>query len=52
MKKDNTKKLTLARETVRTLVAGDLEKALGGIISSDNRTCTFTQKCQASSTCE
>jgi len=52
MKKHDTKKLTLARETVRTLVAVDLEKAAGGIVSSDNRACTFTQKCQASSTCE
>ncbi len=51
MKKHDSKKLTLARETVRILVAGNLEKAAGGIVSSDNQACSFTLKCQTSSTC-
>jgi hypothetical protein len=51
MKKNNTKKLALSRETIRALVAGDLEKAAGGIVSSDNQFCSFTLKCQTSSTC-
>lgn len=51
MKKHETKKLTLARETVRHLVTEDLAQVAGGIVSSDNKACTFTLKCQASSTC-
>jgi hypothetical protein len=42
MKKTTTKKLSLSRETVANLEAGDLEQALGGIISSDNKACSYT----------
>jgi hypothetical protein len=51
MKKHDSKKLTLARETVRTLAGGDLGKVLGGlaaevgIVSSDNRDCTYSRAC-------
>lgn len=50
MKKHDSKKLTLARETVRTLAGGELGKIAGGlvapIVSSDNRDCTYSRACQ------
>lgn len=51
MKKHDSKKLTLARETVRTLAGGDLAKIDGGlanvvgIVSSDNQDCTYSRAC-------
>jgi hypothetical protein len=44
MKKTTTKKLSLSRETVAHLEGRDLERAGGGsgIISSDDKTCTYT----------
>jgi hypothetical protein len=45
MKKTSTKKkLSLSRETLTYLEGRDLEQAAAGsgIISSDNKTCTFT----------
>ena len=45
MKKTQSRKLTLARETVRTLDGG-LENVQGGIVSSDNQACTYSRKCQ------
>lgn len=51
MKKHDSKKLTLARETVRTLAGSDLGKIAGGlaavepIVSSDNRECTYSRNC-------
>lgn len=56
MKKHDSKKLTLARETVRTLAGGDLGKAAGGlapvagIVSSDDRACTYSRACQTEAT--
>jgi len=44
MKKTEPKKLTLARETVRVL-DGDLQNVQGGIVSSDNKQCTYSLKC-------
>lgn len=44
MKKTDMRKLTLAKETLRTL-DGDLKDVMGGIISSDNKFCTFSLKC-------
>jgi hypothetical protein len=44
MRKTETKKLTLARETVRVL-DGDLRNVKGGIVSSDNKQCTYSFKC-------
>ena len=44
MKKTESKKLTLARETVRVL-NGDLQDVKGGIVSSDNRQCTYSRNC-------
>jgi hypothetical protein len=51
MKKIERKKLTLSRETVRTLDGSDLLAAKGGlqpvgIVSSDNEECTFSRDCQ------
>ncbi len=52
MKKHDTRKLTLARETVRTLAGGELGKIAGGlaqnvgIVSSDNEDCTYSRQCQ------
>jgi hypothetical protein len=43
-KKTEPKKLTLGRETVRVL-DGDLQNVNGGIVSSDNRVCTYSLKC-------
>lgn len=43
MKKSTTKKLSLARETVRNLEATGLEQVAGGIVSSDNKTCTYSK---------
>jgi hypothetical protein len=44
MKKTTTKKkLSLSRETVASLEARDLEQVAGGIISSDNKSCTFSR---------
>jgi hypothetical protein len=44
MKKTSTKKLSLSRETLSHLEGRDLEQAAAGsgIISSDNKTCTYT----------
>lgn len=44
MKKTTTKKLSLSRETLVYLEGRDLEQAEGGsgIISSDNKACTYT----------
>ncbi len=50
MKKTESKKLTLSRETVRTL-DGYLQDVKGGvasgvaIVSSDNRACTYSRQC-------
>lgn len=43
MKKPTTKKLSLSRETVASLEARDLEQVVGGIISSDNKACTYSR---------
>jgi hypothetical protein len=45
--KKNVKKLTLARETVRNLDMSErnLKGVEGGIISSDNLQCTYSQRC-------
>lgn len=51
MKKHDTRKLTLARETVRALAGGELGKFAGGlaqhvgIVSSDNQDCTYSRAC-------
>ena len=50
MKKQESKKLALNRETVRNLEAIELEQVIGGlaqapIISSDNRACTYSRTC-------
>ena len=49
MKKQESKKLTLARETVRNLERVELGQVEGGVapgkVSSDNRTCTFSRVC-------
>jgi len=51
MKKTESKKLTLSRETVRTLdgylqdVQGGVASAVG-IVSSDDRACTYSRQCQ------
>ena len=43
MKKTTPKKLSLAKETIAYLERHDLTRAAGGsIISSDNKTCTYT----------
>lgn len=44
MKKTTTKKLSLSRETVAHLEGRDLSQVEGGsgIISSDNKECTYT----------
>ena len=44
MKKTTTRKLSLSRETVAHLETLELKGAAGGsgIISSDNKTCTYT----------
>jgi signal transduction histidine kinase len=46
MKKTTQKKLSLARETVAHLEPRELGQAAGasGIISSDNKACTFTAR--------
>jgi hypothetical protein len=53
MKKQESKKLTLTRETLRTLegielgrVAGGLADADAGRVSSDNRACTYSRTCE------
>jgi hypothetical protein len=53
MKKQESKKLTLTRETLRTLegialgqVAGGLAVENPGKVSSDNRACTFSRTCE------
>jgi hypothetical protein len=52
MKEHDTRKLTLARETVRTLAGGEFGKIAGGlanvvgIVSSDDRECTYSRACQ------
>jgi hypothetical protein len=45
MKKTESKKLTLSRETVGTL-DGYLQNVKGGIVSSDDRACTYSRRCQ------
>ena len=56
MKKHDSKKLTLARETVRVLAGGELGKVGGGlaqqvgIVSSDDRQCTYSRACQTEAT--
>jgi hypothetical protein len=51
MKKIERKKLALSRETVRTLDGADLLAAKGGaaprvgIVSSDDRACTYSRTC-------
>jgi hypothetical protein len=56
MKKHDSKKLSLARETVRTLAGGELGKVAGGlalqvgIVSSDDRQCTYSRACQTEAT--
>ncbi|HEX6904873.1 MAG TPA: class I lanthipeptide [Thermoanaerobaculia bacterium] len=44
MKKTTTKKLSLSKETLAYLEGRDLEQAAAGsgIISSDNKACTYT----------
>jgi hypothetical protein len=44
MKKTESRKLMLSRETVRTL-DGYLQDVKGGIVSSDNRACTYSRQC-------
>jgi hypothetical protein len=44
-KKQDSKKLTLNRETVRLLETPELDGVAGGIISSDNLQCTFSRRC-------
>ena len=51
MRKENRNKLALRRDTVyrldpATLESAALEKAHGGIVSSDNRDCTYSRLCQ------
>jgi hypothetical protein len=52
MKKNEQKKLTLSRETVRTLDVSGLAAVKGGalqqvgIVSSDDRACTYSRNCQ------
>jgi hypothetical protein len=50
MKKQESKKLTLARETVRNLETAELGQVEGGVaapgkVSSDNRLCTLSRIC-------
>ena len=50
MKKIERKKLSLSRETVRTLDASGLAAVKGalqlvGIVSSDNQDCTYSRNC-------
>jgi hypothetical protein len=50
MKRQETKKLALSRETVRNLEAAELEQVAGGlavapIVSSDNRACSYSRAC-------
>jgi hypothetical protein len=49
MKKQEPKKLTLTRETVRHLEKLELEQVAGGLeagrVSSDNRDCTYSRTC-------
>jgi hypothetical protein len=51
MKKTESRKLMLAKETVRNL-DGYLQEVMGGvasavaIVSSDNRACTYSRQCQ------
>lgn len=54
MKKTTSmKKLSLARETVASLDARELQRAGGGsgIISSDNKACTFTLRPETTCYC-
>jgi len=53
MKKTTTKKLSLSRETVAHLEALDLQRVEGGsgIISSDNKACSFTRIPETSCWC-
>jgi hypothetical protein len=51
MKRQETKKLTLSRETVRNLEGRELAAVEGGfaqiapIVSSDNRACSYSRAC-------
>jgi hypothetical protein len=53
MKKQERKKLTLSRETVRNLEGVELVAVKGGyaliapIVSSDNRECTYSRTCDS-----
>jgi hypothetical protein len=48
MKKLTTKKkLSLSRETITNLDTRELEQVVGGIISSDNKFCTFSKRATA-----
>ena len=50
MKRQETKKLTLTRETLRTLEAIELGGVAGGEVgrvSSDNRACTYSRACDS-----
>jgi len=51
--KTSTKKLSLSRETLAHLEALDLQQAEGGsgIISSDNKACSFTRIPETSCWC-
>jgi hypothetical protein len=51
MKKHETRKLSLNRETVRHLEGADLKDVIGGIVSSDNITCTYSKKCNTVYNC-
>jgi hypothetical protein len=52
MKKQESKKLTLTRETLRTLEGIEPGQIAGGLadnpgkVSSDNRACTFSRTCE------
>jgi hypothetical protein len=45
MKKHDSKKLSLNRETVRHLEGAELRDVIGGIVSSDNAMCSYSKKC-------
>jgi hypothetical protein len=49
MKRQETKKLALTRETLRILETVELEGVAGGEVvgrvSSDNRACTYSREC-------
>jgi hypothetical protein len=50
MKRQETKKLTLTRETLRILEAAELGGVAGGEVGrvfSDNRACTYSRACDS-----